>query len=326
MEAGREAYLREKLLDRRQKLQAAVPLSPDNTPLIRLLHEVDLALESMNMGSYGLCENCHDPIEEDRLLRNPLLRTCLDHLTPLEQYTLEQDLDLAGRIQSELLPKREFRFGGWETYYHYEAMGPVSGDYCDLMTTNDGHLFFLLGDISGKGVAASILMSHLHAIFRSLMSVGLPFDQLMERANRVFCDSTTSSSFATLVCGKASPTGAIEICNAGHCPPLLACAKGTRSLEATGLPLGLFCSSPYGVQKVQLEPGECLLLYTDGLTEARDKANEEYGIPRLEKTFGENYKAPAQDVVGVCLNDLRAFISGASKTDDLAIMAVRRME
>ena len=106
---------------------------------------------------------------------------------------------------------------------------------------------------------------------------------------------------------------------------MLVCAKGTRNLEATGVPLGLFCSSPYGVQKVQLEPGECLLLYTDGLTEARNKSNEEYGISRLAKTVGERYRAPAQDIVGVCLNDLRAFLSGASKTDDLAIMAVRRV-
>ncbi len=326
MEAGTEAFLRTQLLERRQKLQAAVPLSTDKAPLIRLLHEVDSALEGMKKKTYGLCEVCHETIEEDRLLKNPLLKYCLDHLTLEEQRALEQDLDLARRIQGGLLPRQDFRFGSWEVYYHYEAVGPVSGDYCDLMTTGDGSLYFLLGDISGKGVAASILMSHLHAIFRSLMSVGLPFDQLMERANRVFCDSTTSSTFATLVCGKAGPQGSVEICNAGHCPPLLLCSRDPRGLDATGLPLGLFCSSPYGVQRIQLEPGEGLLLYTDGLTEARNKSGEEYGAFRVAKAVSGRHTMPAQEIVGTCLRELSSFLSGVPKTDDLAVMAVRRVE
>ncbi len=324
MEAGTEAYLRGQLLERRQKLQSAVPLSADKAPLIRLLHEVDSALESMNLKTYGLCEVCHDSIEEDRLLKNPLMKYCLDHLTPEEQRSLEQDLDLARRIQSGLLPRQDFQFGGWEIYYHYQALGPVSGDYCDFMTAGDGSLYFLLGDISGKGVAASILMSHLHAIFRSLVSVGLPFDQMMERANRVFCDSTMSSSFATLVCGKAGPSGTVEVCNAGHCPPLLLCVTGPRGLEATGLPLGLFCSSPYGVQKVLLAPSDSFLLYTDGLTEARNKSGEEYGASRLASVFSGRQRSAARDMVGVCLSELDGFLSGAPMTDDLAIMAVRR--
>ncbi len=324
MEAGMEAYLRGQLVERRQRLQAAVPLSPDKAPLVTLLREVDSALESMNRGTYGLCEVCHETIEKDRLLKDPLLKNCLDHLTPEERRALERDLDLAGRIQNGLLPKQDFRHGNWEIYYHYEALGSVSGDYCDIIAAGDGNLYFLLGDVSGKGVAASILMSQLHAIFRSLMSVGLPFDQLMVHANRLFCDSTTSSSFATLVCGKACPTGTVEICNAGHYAPLLVRDGNTPGLEATGLPLGLFCSSPYGVRSVQLEPGESLILFTDGLTEARNKSGEEYGTARLKALLGRQRGAPAQVTIGACVSDLMSFLAGASRTDDLAVMAVRR--
>ncbi len=326
MEAGMEAYLRGQLLERRQRLQAAVPLSPDSAPLVRLLDEVDSALESIDRGTYGLCNICHESIEKDRLLKDPLLKNCLDHLTPDERRALEQDLDLAGKIQGGLLPRQDLRFNDWEIYYHYEALGSVSGDYCDLITTGEGDLFFLLGDVSGKGVAASILMSHLHAIFRSLMSVGLPFDQLMMRANRVFCESTATSLFATLVCGKAGAAGALEICNAGHCPPLLLRGERHSSVDATGLPLGLFCSSPYGVQRFRLQPGEGLLLYTDGLTEARNKSGEEYGTSRLERVIGRSHEAPAQGLVAACLGDLNDFLSGGRITDDLAIMAVRRVE
>ncbi len=325
MEAGKQAYLRSQLLDRRQKLLTVVPQSPDSAPLSRLLQEVDMALERMSQGTYGLCDVCHESIEEPRLFGDPLTRNCLDHLSPDEQRALEQDLDLAWKIQSGLLPKRDFRFGSWEVYYHYEAVGPVSGDYCDLMTSN-GDMFFLLGDVSGKGVSASILMSHLHAVFRSLISVGLPFDQLMERANRLFCDSTSSSSFATLVCGKAAATGAVEISIAGHCPPMLIGAKGTSHLEATGLPLGLFCSSPYGVRNLRLEPGECLLLYTDGLTEARNHAGEEYGSSRLADVVRNSFQTPSKNLVGICLDDLNGFLGGVARADDLAIMAVRRAQ
>ncbi len=323
MDAGMETFLREELLDRRRKLETAMPRSPADGPLVRLLQEVDYALESMKQGTFGLCLVCHEPIERDRLLRNPLLKNCIDHLTPSEQRALQQDLDLAGKIQGGLLPKQDFRFDDWEVYYHYEALGPVSGDYCDLMTTEDGHLYFLLGDVSGKGVAASILMSHLHAIFRSLVSVGLPFDQLMDRANRVFCESTASSSFATLVCGKAGHGGAVEICNAGHCPPLMLCKRDTLSIEATGLPLGLFCSSPYEVRKLVLSPGEFLFLYTDGLTEARNQDGEEYGASRLARVLCGNGRGPAREIVSNSLNDLKGFLSGRSVADDLAIMAVR---
>jgi sigma-B regulation protein RsbU (phosphoserine phosphatase) len=188
MNAVRKMDLNQRLLDRRQRLQTAISEFKETTHLVRLLEEVDSALQRMDKGSYGLCEVCHEPIEEERLMADPLMRNCLDHLTSDQQRALEQDLDLASRIQTQLLPHKSLRFDGWEAYYHYEPAGPVSGDYCDLVSseTERGDIFFLLGDVSGKGVAASILMAHLHAMFRSLIAVGLSANQLVERANRIF--------------------------------------------------------------------------------------------------------------------------------------------
>jgi sigma-B regulation protein RsbU (phosphoserine phosphatase) len=139
----------------------------------------------MDKGSYGLCDLCHEPIEQDWLRADPLVRICLAHLTPDQQRAFEQDLDLASQIQGALLPKPSVTFEGWDITCHYEPAGPVNGDYCDLVYSESGRkeLFFLLGDISGKGVAASLLMSHLHAIFRSLIALEMPVDQLVERAN-----------------------------------------------------------------------------------------------------------------------------------------------
>lgn len=111
--------------------------------------------------------------------------------------------------------KSGLRAGGWETSFHYEPVGPVSGDYCDLIPS-DGQLFFVLGDVSGKGVAASMLMTQLHALFRSLTKMALPLGQMVSQANRVFCESALAGQYATVVCGQAKPTGEVEIHNAGH--------------------------------------------------------------------------------------------------------------
>lgn len=322
-----DEVLRSDLVERRHRLEAAMTQAGETTHLRELLHEVDAALERVERGNFGLCEACHEPIEADRLAVNPLLCFCLDHLTPAERRVLQDDLELAARIQSELLPQRHLRAAGWEVSYHYEPMGPVSGDYCDLIQPDGEALFFVLGDASGKGVAASILMSQLHAIFRTLITLGLPADQLLERANRIFCDARLPGHHATLVCGRADKTGRVELANAGHCPPLLVQARRATPLEPTGLPLGLFCNSRYGVTTLQLAGGENLLLYTDGLSEARNASGAEYGSARLAGLAAEHASGEAGPpaLVSACLEDLAAFRSGARRHDDLTLMVIQRV-
>ena len=327
MNAVRKIDLRQRLLDRRQRLQSAMGEFKETTQLMRLLKEVDSALERMNGDSYGSCQVCNGTIEEERLVADPLAQNCLGCLTPDQRTALEQDLDLASRIQTQLLPNKNLKFNSWEAYYHYEPAGPVSGDYCDLVSpeAERGDLFFLLGDVSGHGVAASMLMSHLHATFHSLLAAGLSANQLVERANRVFCESTISADYATLVCGRAGDSGEVDICNAGHCPPLLVRGDEITSLEATGLPIGIFHSGEYSAQKLQLAPGDSLLLYTDGLTEAQDKVNAEYGSERLAGLVKGRGDLTPQALTELCLEDLRSFMSGTPKTDDLSIMVIRRV-
>jgi sigma-B regulation protein RsbU (phosphoserine phosphatase) len=324
MDAQTEVILKQQLSDRRERLQAAIPQAHDPAPLVHLLEEVDDALGRMSRGAYGLCVICNDPVEESRLLVDPLLRNCLDHLTPEQQRALEQDLDLAWRLQRELLPRADLRLTEWEIGYHYEPVGPVSGDYCDVIPLPDGAMFFALGDVSGKGIAASMMMSHLHAIFRSLGSLDLPLDEMMGRANRLFCESSMPAFFATLVCGRADQSGEVETCNAGHLPSLWVRGNNITRLEAGGLPLGLFCSSSYTAEKLHMEKGELLLLYTDGLSEARNPVTGEYGLERIETLAGLHRLDSPRVLVGACLNDLSQFLGGAPRTDDLAILAIRR--
>src|SRR5215472_10168248 len=130
------AFLHDQLEERKRRLKAAIALAPQKTGLAGLLHEVDSALERMDNGSYGQCEECHDPIEQDRLLADPLVRYCLDHLSPSQRAALQRDLDLASQVQRNLLPQESLRAAGWETSYHYAPLGPVSGDYCDLIPSD----------------------------------------------------------------------------------------------------------------------------------------------------------------------------------------------
>ena len=321
-----EVMLREQLLDRRHKLQDAIPAFSENAELGRLLHEVDAALERMDTGVYGLCEACHEPIENDRLIADPLARLCLDHLTPTQQRVLEEDLELASKIQKGLLPKPDLSFGGWEIRYHYEPAGIVSGDYCDLITSADGELYFILGDVTGKGVAASMLMVHLHAMFRSLILVGLSLQDLLERASRVFCESTLPTHYATLVCGKASGNGEIEICNAGHLPPVLIRGGVVTTVEASSLPVGVFCDQRFASSTIRLSRGDTLLLYTDGLSETQDPKGNEYGRERLSRLIAEHQGSSPAELIRACLDDLSSFRGHAAMTDDLTIMVVHRTD
>jgi len=319
-----EPLLREQLIDRRQKLETASSAFHRPAELTRLLHEVDEALHRMDIGTYGLCEVCHDPVEPERLLADPLTRFCLGDLTPREQRALEEDLELAARIQMGLLPPATQKIDGWEVCYHYQPAGAVSGDYCDLIKGDDRSLHFVLGDVSGKGVAASMLMAHLNAMFRTLISINLPLEQIVERASRVFCESTLPTQYATLVCGRANTTGTVEICNAGHLPPLLVQKSGVTSIEATGLPVGVFCSESFSVNRVQMSKGDTLFLYTDGFSESLDGAGNEYGAERISQLLNDNHSLSPDSILSLCRQELHTFAEGKVPRDDLTLMAITR--
>jgi len=317
-----EVTFRKQLALRRERLRGAG--GPGADGVAALLEEVDAALARLEAGSFGLCETCHDPIEAERLLADPLQRYCLDHLSRGEQQALQRDLELAHRIQRGLLPARDVAHEGFELHYAWLPSGPVSGDYCDVIPGRDGSFSFLLADVSGKGVAASILMGHVHALFRSFAELGLGLGDSLERANRILCEATLPGSYATLVAGRAEAGGRVELFSAGHVAPLLRSAAGVATVEGTGLPLGLFCSARFEPVRVTLAPGDLLLLYSDGLSEARGPADDEYGAARIAEVLARAGGEGAESVVRACVEDVLRFTGGRAPGDDLTLMAVRR--
>ena len=141
----------------------------------------------------------------------------------------------------------------------------------------------------------------------------------------MFCVSSLPTHFATLVCGMASESGEIKICNAGHHPALLVRESGIELVESTGLPIGMFCDERYSLTTVRLDSGESLVLYTDGLLEAENESGLEYGTQRVQEIVLLNRRLDPEHLVSACLEDLESFRAGTSRMDDLTIMAIRKI-
>ncbi len=319
-----DLVMREQLVERRERVASAISTAGPDPQLTALLREVDAALERFESGNYGVCEVCHDTVEADRLIANPLERFCLDHLNANERQALEDDLNLASEIQRGLLPSHQLRVDGWHFDYCYEPARLVSGDYIDIIQNGTRDLYFVLGDVSGKGVAASMLMAKLHAVFRSLISLGLGVDQLTERASRLFGDSTLPGQYATLICGRASKDGSVSICNAGHPPALLSRKGEIEQISATGLPLGMFPNQKFSVGNLKLDTGDTLILYTDGVPDALNTSNEEYRMSRLIDITRRSSSFVPEKLIAICLSDVSTFREGSPRFDDISIMGIRR--
>lgn len=317
--------LREQLLDRRARLEHTMQDVGQVADVVRLLHEVDSALKRVDGHTIGGCDVCGERVEDDVLMAHPQMPWCLCRLSAKQQDALQKDLDLAWRIQAALLPKQDLGFAGWTAHFRYQPAGPVSGDFCDVITrAGSDEMFFCVGDVSGKGVASSLYMARLSALLRTLVETDLDLPRLVERANRLFSEAAPTSHFATLVCGRAEASGELELCNAGHCPPLLIRDGEVLRFESTGLPVGMFEGGKYEVRRARLEPGETLLLYTDGVTETRNPGGDEYGEQRLTEILARCGPCSTADLAETCLSDLATFREKDERHDDLTLLVVRR--
>lgn len=258
------------------------------------------------------------------LLRDPTPsgRFRLDGLTRQEKSALEDDLQLVIDVQRGLLPQRDLAYRGWRISYYYEPAGLVSGDYCDVVDMGAAGVYFMVGDVCGKGVAASIVTAHLHGMFRTMISMELPLHRMLERASRALCEG--SLPYATLVCGRARSNGVVEFCNAGHPFPLVVRDGSVTALEESGLPAGLIAAPEFASAEVRLRHGQTLVLYSDGVSEARDVYGRDYGVPRLRKVVSGQSSGHPSALVAACRDDLAAFRRGAEKTDNLTILALSR--
>lgn len=235
----------------------------------------------------------------------------------------ERDLATAGDLQRMLLPPAELSFGKWKLAHVYEPAGPVSGDYVGIQSFGQ-RVYFMLGDVSGKGVSAALLMAQLHAMFRTLIPMGLPVEDLMGRASSLLCASSLPAQYATMVVGYLEPDGEVLISNAGHPPPLVVRGGHRNDVRATGVPLGLFCESRFSTTRLRLSAGEALFAYTDGLSEARDESGTEFGVARIEETVKRASSLQQLDFLAAIRSGHRQFQRASTNADDLTMLVIQR--
>ena len=243
--------------------------------------------------------------------------------TPSTSTDAERDLATAGDLQRMLLPPRELSFGDWKLAHVYDPAGPVSGDYVGIQPHGQ-RAYFMLGDVSGKGVSAALLMAQLHAMFRTLIPMGLPVEDLMARASSLLCASSLPAQYATMVVGYLEPDGEVLISNAGHPAPLVVQGEHRNDVRATGVPLGLFCESKFSTARLTLAAGETLFAYTDGLSEASDESGGEFGLERIEEAVKRAALLPPADFLESIRKEHRQFQPSSLNADDLTMLAIRR--
>jgi serine phosphatase RsbU (regulator of sigma subunit) len=245
------------------------------------------------------------------------------------QERLERELSIARSIQQGLLPGKAPEDPHLEIASTCRMAHEVGGDYYDFRRTHKGELALALGDVSGKGVAAALVMSNLQASWRSLLDQGLEPDGLNARLNDQLAESTADDIFVTFVQGMFRPHVdglRFRYSNAGHNPPLLVREGHIRRLDSGGLALGMFGGATYQTEELSLRPGDQLVFYTDGLTEAMSLAEEEFGQGRLEETLRCHAQPSAQDTLHHLLDVVGRFEGESLPQDDQTVVVLRVRE
>src|SRR5438067_10166864 len=242
------------------------------------------------------------------------------HLELLEKQRMEQELALGREIQSRLFPSAPVDVAGTELAAFSLPCYEVGGDYYDFIELPDGDLGLAIGDVSGKGVSAALIMSSVQAALRVAAPIEDDLAHLVQRLNALIYRGSRGRKYATFFFGRYTPsTGLLRYVNAGHNPPYIAINGELQELMSTGKPIGILPDSPYYELAVEVPPGATLFLYTDGLNEAADPEEEEFGYDRLRELFLET-REPKRIVDAVT-----QFERGARATDDKTIVVVRRM-
>jgi serine phosphatase RsbU (regulator of sigma subunit) len=241
-----------------------------------------------------------------------------------ERQRLEQEINIARDIQQALLP-RNFR-----DYQHLSVTGcnfpclSVGGDYFDVFPLGENRTAFLLADVSGKGLGAALVTTMLQGVL-SGMTLGTDPARLFNHLNRFLCDHVEIGRYATMFFGILDEMGTLEYINAGHPSPILIRQNGSAEEAFTegSFPVGLVPEAEYCTATVKLEPGDTLVLFSDGVTEAMDPKEEFFGIPRLVQLLTGHNDTPLDEMQKLLLEAVENFSRGASQADDLTLLLVR---
>ena len=236
----------------------------------------------------------------------------------------EQELEVARLIQQNFLPKELPDLPGWQIAACYRPAREVGGDFYDVIPLPDGRVGFVIGDVTDKGVPAALVMSATRSVLRASAQRLIEPGEVLERVNEHLCPDMPEKMFVTCLYGVLDPgSGLLRFANAGHDLPYVQTADGVVELRARGMPLGLMPGMSYEEKEATLEPGDSVLLHSDGVLEAHDPERDMFGAPRLKETMA---RAPGgRELIDHVLSDLAAFTGpDAEQEDDITMVTLQR--
>lgn len=320
----------------------------DGLTLLTKINELNnRMLRSVIVSAYGDMENIRTAMNRgayDFITKpinlNDLEITIEKSLKEIEHYkqaqmsrdkliAFKQELDIATVIQSSILPKTFPPFPDrkeFDIYAKMLAAKEVGGDLYDFSLIDKYRLAIVIGDVSGKGIAAALLMAVCKTLLKATAYKGMPADNILAEVNNILVDDSPSNMFVTVFYGVLDTrSGAFEYCNGGHNPPYLISKDGVvHQLENVGgLLLGAMKDVEYQSNVIMLQPGESLFFYTDGITEAFNKAEDEYDVKRLAEFLSNKNILSATELVEHVFEDVKIFTEGAAQSDDITCLALK---
>lgn len=284
---------------------------------------VDLAVESMRLGVRDFVQK---PWENSRLLGKLRTQIELGRARRREhdrEHQLKVELNEAREIQRGLMPRRMPHLHGFSLASAWQPAHTVSGDYLAAFKVNESHAALCVADVAGKGFPAALLMSNMQAALKSLAFENIAPSELCVKLNRLMCGNTPLRKFVTCFYGDLDVSNRkLTFTNAGHNPPMLMRANGECiRLDEGGPVIGAFSESTYNHREIQLRTGDKLLLFTDGVTEARDASGEEFGEHRLQECLRSYRGSNAAELRTRILNEVAQFCAN-NFDDDATLMVV----
>ncbi|MBR6875945.1 MAG: SpoIIE family protein phosphatase [Bacteroidales bacterium] len=296
--------------------------------------DMDNIRQAMNGGAFDFATK---PIDLDDLQRT--IEKAVEQIEYIksaqkehaELVDIQSDLSVAREIQQGILP-RSFKLKlsnpeAVDIFASMEAAKDVGGDFYDLFPIDDHRIGFAIADVSGKGVPAAIFMAVSHTLIKATGIRDLASNECMETVNNILCGESVGSMFVTVFYGiYDSETGQVDYTNAGHNPPYILHADGSvEMLQNDGnLVLGVMENMKFKRSSLQLNPGDALVMYTDGVTEAENKEHAQFGESRLEAELAALKGADSKHMVETVLSKVREFAAGAPQSDDITQLVIRR--
>jgi sigma-B regulation protein RsbU (phosphoserine phosphatase) len=293
------------------------------------LDAIDDAISKADSKTLGRCEVCQGEVETELLEIDYSACVCIEHLSEKERRNLESELELAQSVQKMLLPQAIPDIPGLEIAAYSRPAQIVGGDYFDFIEFGSGFHGLAIADVAGHGVSASLHMAGIQALLRTLVPVNKSPSAVMSQVHKLFIHNIRFDTFVTFFIGAFdSSTKALTYCNAGHQPPLV--LRKTKSkeksvvlLRPTGAAIGLVEKAVFGEKTIDLQQGDLLVLYTDGVTEAMNSHNQQFGRERLETLVRQVEHMPVKEVIQKIRLSLEEFGEGKPLDDDTTIVVSR---